>query len=55
MLARREERSAMDEKYGLMVDILRVRVYLMVVRRVRAMQGDVPPPRPAAARRVGTW
>lgn len=36
----------MDEKHGQMWDILRVQVYLMVVLHVRAMQGDVPPPRP---------
>lgn len=44
----------MDEKHGQMLDNLRVQVHLMVVQHVRAVQGDVPPPRPAA-RRVGTW
>lgn len=47
MLVQREEKSAMDEKHGQMLDILRVvQVYLMVVLHVSAMQGDVPPPRP---------
>jgi hypothetical protein len=35
-----------DEKHGQMLDNLRVQVYLMVVQHVRAVQGDVPPPRP---------
>jgi hypothetical protein len=36
----------MDEKHGQMLDNLRVQVHLMVVQHVRAVQGDVPPPRP---------